>query len=109
MTGRPGACIWTLRPFLQPWPPMATPQHCSPRAQGDDARQILKAMTGYVTSQNIILATYDTDIEVITNDLQKIQFVSSGQSSELVIVTNALSATASELKFGGLIDMQCVS
>src|SRR5271154_2428559 len=51
-----------------------------PSAQAqDDAGKILKAMTDYVSSQKIISATYDTDIEVITNDLQKIQFASSGQ------------------------------
>ena len=47
--------------------------------QADDAMQILKAMTDYVSSQKIISATYDTDIEVITDNLQKIQFASSGQ------------------------------
>ncbi len=47
--------------------------------QGDDAMQILKAMTDYVSSQKIISATYDTDIEVLTDNLQKIQFASSGQ------------------------------
>ena len=47
--------------------------------QGDDAMQILKAMTDYVSSQKIISATYDTDIEVLTDSLQKIQFASSGQ------------------------------
>jgi hypothetical protein len=52
----------------------------SARAQnGDDAMQILKAMTDYVSGQKTISATYDTDIEVITDNLQKIQFASSGQ------------------------------
>jgi hypothetical protein len=50
----------------------------SSKAQ-DDASNILKAMTDYVSSQKVISATYDSDIEVITNDLQKIQFTSSGQ------------------------------
>ena len=50
-----------------------------PNAQAQDAGKVLKAMTDYVTSQKIISITYDTDIEVITNDLQKIQFASSGQ------------------------------
>ena len=36
-------------------------------------------MTDYVANQKNISATFDTDIEVITNDLQKIQFTSSGQ------------------------------
>lgn len=48
-------------------------------AQAQDAGQILKTMTDYVASQKVISATFDTDIEVITNDLQKIQFASSGQ------------------------------
>ena len=47
--------------------------------QAQDASKVLKAMTDYVTSQKTISITYDTDIEVITNDLQKIQFASSGQ------------------------------
>src|ERR1039458_10014197 len=51
----------------------------TPSAQAQDATKILKAMTDYVASQKVISATYDADIEVITNDLQKIQFASSGQ------------------------------
>src|SRR5258708_26726173 len=51
----------------------------APSAQAQDAAKVLKAMTDYVTSQKVISVTYDTDIEVITNDLQKIQFASSGQ------------------------------
>ena len=47
--------------------------------QNDNSLQILKAMTDYVSSQKTISATYDTDIEVITDNLQKIQFASSGQ------------------------------
>src|SRR5262249_53385336 len=48
-------------------------------AQGDDAVEILKRMSNYIGGQQAILATFDTDIEVITDDLQKIQFASSGQ------------------------------
>jgi hypothetical protein len=48
------------------------------RAQ-DDARNILKAMSDYVGTQKVISATFDSDIEVITPDLQKVQFTSSGQ------------------------------
>ena len=51
----------------------------TPRAQAQDAGKVLKAMTDYVASQKVISATYDADIEVITNNLQKIQFASSGQ------------------------------
>ena len=49
------------------------------QAQDQDALKILKKMTDYVSSQKVISVTYDTDIEVITNDLQKIQFASSGE------------------------------
>lgn len=45
----------------------------------DDAARILKASTDYVSAQKSISATFDSDIEVITPDLQKIQFASSGQ------------------------------
>jgi hypothetical protein len=50
----------------------------SARAQDDDAGKILKAMSDYVTSQKSISATFDTSIEVITPEIQKIQFASSG-------------------------------
>jgi hypothetical protein len=49
------------------------------QAQDDDARRILKAMSDYVTSQATISLAFDTDVEVITPDIQKIQFSSSGQ------------------------------
>ena len=49
------------------------------QAQDQERHKILKKMTDYVSSQKVISATYDTDIEVITNDLQKIQFASSGE------------------------------
>src|SRR5262249_55419322 len=45
----------------------------------DDAAKILKASTDYVAAQKSVSATFDSDIEVITPDLQKIQFASSGQ------------------------------
>jgi len=50
------------------------------RAQeGSDATAILKAMSDYVTSQKTITAAFNSDIEAVTPDLQKIQFASSGQ------------------------------
>ncbi len=49
------------------------------RAQEDGAGKILKAMSDYVAGQKAISVTYDSDIEVITSSLQKIQFTSSGQ------------------------------
>ena len=44
----------------------------------DDARLILKAMADYVGSQQTIELTFDSDIEVITPELEKIQFTNSG-------------------------------
>src|SRR5436190_2202373 len=48
-------------------------------AQSDDAGKILKAMSDYMASQKTLSMTFDADIEVITSELQKIQFTSSGQ------------------------------
>jgi hypothetical protein len=45
----------------------------------DDSDKLLKAMSDYVGAQKSISATFDSDIEVITPELQKIQFASSGQ------------------------------
>jgi hypothetical protein len=47
-------------------------------AADDDAAQILKAMSDYLSSQKTISATFDSSLEVITSDLEKIQFNSSG-------------------------------
>ncbi|MGB6908376.1 MAG: DUF2092 domain-containing protein [Methyloceanibacter sp.] len=49
------------------------------RAQEDDATKILKAMSDYIASQRSISLTFDSDIEVITPEIQKIQFASSGK------------------------------
>jgi hypothetical protein len=49
------------------------------QSQDDSAKKLLKTMSDYVASQKNITIAYDSDIEVITADLQKIQFTSSGQ------------------------------
>jgi hypothetical protein len=49
------------------------------KAQSNDADKILKAMSDYVASQKTLSVTFDSDIEVITPNLQKIQFASSGR------------------------------
>jgi hypothetical protein len=48
--------------------------------QGSDAESILKAMSEYVGSQQTIYLTFDSDIEVITPQLEKIQFTNSGDA-----------------------------
>jgi hypothetical protein len=56
--------------------PLAWPQ--STRAQADDADKILQAMSNYMAAQKNVSFAFDADIEVITSDIQKIQFASSG-------------------------------
>jgi hypothetical protein len=48
-------------------------------ARADDPARILKSMTDYLGGQKSLSASFDSDIEVITPELQKIQFTSSGQ------------------------------
>jgi hypothetical protein len=55
---------------------ISAPPHAA--AQGDGADKILKAMSDYVASQKTLSITFDSDIEVVTANLQKIQFTSSG-------------------------------
>jgi hypothetical protein len=51
----------------------------SQTARADDSAKILKAMSDYTAGQKSISASFDSDIEIITPELQKIQFTSSGQ------------------------------
>lgn len=51
----------------------------SAQAEEADPRAILRAMTDYVAAQSSITAAFDTDIEVVTPELQKIQFTSSSK------------------------------
>jgi hypothetical protein len=85
---------------------LATLLSATPSAQAQDqdqdATKILKAMTDYVASQKVISATYDSDIEVITNKLQKIQFASSGQ----MLLSRPDKARVSRL--GGYVDAELV-
>ena len=47
-------------------------------ASPDDARDVLKKMTDYIGARKNISAKYDSDIEVVTTQGQKISFASSG-------------------------------
>ncbi|WP_246799305.1 hypothetical protein [Bradyrhizobium sp. CCBAU 51753] len=40
-------------------------------ARADDSASLLKAMTEYTAAQKSITATFDSDVEIITPDLQK--------------------------------------
>src|SRR3954470_151476 len=48
-------------------------------AKADDAEALLKAMTDYTAAQKAISAAFDSDIEIVTPELEKIQFTSSGK------------------------------
>ena len=57
---------------------MAVP--LSAQVEESDATVILKAMSDYVGSQKTIELTFDSEIEIITPQLEKIQFTNSGQA-----------------------------
>src|SRR5262245_9174553 len=73
-------------------------------APGDDAdaKAILKKMTDYIAAQNTISVTYDSDVEAVTTDLEKVQFASSGQ----VLLNRPDKLRAS--RFGGYSDVEMV-
>lgn len=48
-------------------------------AHANDAASILRAMSDHIASQQNVSISYDSDIEIMTPDMQKIQFASSGQ------------------------------
>jgi len=51
----------------------------TPGARADDPGKILKGMADYLAGQKSLSAKFDSDIEVVTPELQKIQFTSSGE------------------------------
>ena len=48
-------------------------------ARADDPGKILKGMADYLAGQKSLSAKFDSDIEAVTPELQKIQFTSSGE------------------------------
>jgi hypothetical protein len=76
--------------------------HSPAGADDAGARKVLKSMSDYVASQKTLSLAFDSDIEVITPDLQKIQFTSSGQV--LLSRPDKLRATRS----GGYTDVELV-
>ena len=49
-------------------------------AAEEDAKAILKAMTDYLAAQPTVSFTFDSDIEVIKPQMEKIQFTNSGEA-----------------------------
>ena len=50
------------------------------QSNGSDAKSILRAMSDYVGRQKSIELSFDSDIEIITPQLEKIQFTNSGKA-----------------------------
>jgi hypothetical protein len=74
-------------------------------ADDSDAKAILNSMTDYLAGQKTISATYDSSVEVVTTDLQKIAFTSSGsmllERPNKVKVTRTGGFTDTEMTFDG--------
>ncbi|WP_319797879.1 DUF2092 domain-containing protein [Nitrobacter sp.] len=71
-------------------------------SHAQDADKIVRAMSDYLANAKTLSLTYDTDIEVITPDVQKLQFASSGQV--LLNRPNQLRAT----RVGGYANVELV-
>jgi hypothetical protein len=107
---RPFQKMWWTAPATGQWSAsvcaaLACAFIVAPGAHAQDAATILKAMSDYVTAQKSISISFDSDIEVVTSDLQKIQFTSSGQvllnRPDKLRVTRTGGYTDVELVFDG--------
>lgn len=72
------------------------------KANKDDAFKILKGMSDYVAGQKTISVTFDASIEVVTPELEKIQYTNSGQ----VLLARPDKLRASRV--GGYADVELV-
>ena len=72
-------------------------------AQEGDARSILKGMSDYVSRQENLSLKYDTDVEVVTPALEKIQFSASGD------VTMSRPSKFRISRTGGYADVELIS
>jgi hypothetical protein len=71
-------------------------------AQTNDATRILKTMSDFIAMQQNVSITFDADIEVVTPDVQKIQFTNSG--TVLMSRPDKLRAT----RTGGYADVELI-
>jgi hypothetical protein len=71
-------------------------------AFAQDARQLLKAMSDYIAAQQTFSFTYQSTIEVVTHDFEKLQFVSSGTAT--VSRPDKIRVT----RRGGFVDLELV-
>ncbi|MCB1496935.1 MAG: DUF2092 domain-containing protein [Bauldia sp.] len=72
------------------------------RADEGQARELLKEMSDYLAAQEVLSFTYDSDIEVVTADLQKLAFASTGT------VSLARPDKIRVTRTGGFVDMEMV-
>jgi hypothetical protein len=68
----PGLCAAAVAVIVG----MAAPQQA--RANEADAKNLLKAMSDYLAAQKAISFDYDTNLEIVTTELQKFALASSG-------------------------------
>ena len=64
------------------------------RADEADARKLLKAMSDYMAAQKAISVQYDTILEIVTKDKQKLGLASSGKSRSIGLTRFASRAPA---------------
>lgn len=69
-------------------------------ADQDEPLKLLKGMSNYVSGQKSISAKFDASIEVVTHDLEKIQFNNSGEA--LLVRPNKFRAS----RVGGYADVE---
>lgn len=72
------------------------------QSRAQDPDRIVRAMSDYLASAKTMSLTYDADIEVITPELQKLQFASSGR----VILSRPNKVRATRV--GGYADVELV-
>src|SRR6185503_398697 len=68
----------------------------------DDARELLKAMSNFMAKQQNFSFNYESTIEAVTPDFEKLQFVSSGTAT--ISRPNKIRVT----RRGGFVDLELV-
>jgi hypothetical protein len=68
---------WLLAGFLS----LTAGLTCTASARADDAKELLKAMSDFMAKQQTLSFDYETTLEAVTLDFEKLQFVSSGSVS----------------------------
>jgi hypothetical protein len=72
------------------------------RADDDDARTLLKGMSDFMAKQTTVSFSYESTIEAVTKEFQKLAFVSSGKAT--ISRPDKIRVT----RTGGFVDMELV-